>query len=1119
MKSRFYRQHYQSCLRLWVSAFFLLLSVGGTKAQSIASASAYDFSVQKPSQSLKQVFTELESKFQLQFNYVSDMLDDKFVHEESSGLKKEEVDHYLQKVLAPFGLMYEKMNENQYIIYQQPKEGQQEVKKMDRTSALLKIDNTGSLSSIARNTIKIQEQTISGTVTDLENGEGLPGVNIIAKGTATGTVTDMNGSYKISVGDDVTTLVFSSIGYLSEEVEIGRRSVINIQLSPDIKTLSEIVVVGYGQQEKKDVTGAMSSVEGEDIVSTPVPDLGTAMQGKVAGVDITQANGNPGANPKIRIRGNRSITATNEPLVVVDGIPFIGNLNDINTSDIKSVDILKDASATAIYGSRGANGVILVTTKRGKANQSNISVNAYYGFVEMAGDVDVRNADEFVQQRRDVAKFYNSYTNDQDLFQDWELEAMANGVDTDWMGYNFRNGYRQNYQVSFSGGNENSQYLISGGFYDEQAIIYKGDYQRFTFRLNLDQKVNDWLNLGTSTNLSYSIRNNGVYNPIRSIQSNPLASPFDENGDLIYIASPSRENTPNATLLRFGDSQDEDRWLQLNPNFFADVHFTEALTYRLNLATSFRFERAGDFHSLIYNNGGSPDAQNRSDQTIDVLLENIVSYDKHFDKHHFQATGLYSIQQNRWEYESANVQDLPYESQLFYNIGSAGTINSVESRLEEWGLMSVMGRLNYSFDDKYMLTVTARADGSSRLADGNKWGFFPSVAASWRISEEPFMQSQTLLDDLKLRASFGRVGNTGINPYQTQGGLSQASYNFGSKAVFGYYPDIIANPDLGWEMTNTFNLGVDFSMFEGRLSGSVEGYRQFTSDLILNRQLPWTSGYSQVQENVGKTQNTGFEFTLMAQPITSTNNGFSWSTDFTIGYNKEEIVELYNGAVDDIGSGWFIGEPVDAWYYYEAIGIWQEDEADEANQYNQVPGSVKLKDQNEDGKIDADDRTVLGSPTPRWNLGWNNTFRFKGFDFSVYAYARLGQVIRNEYYHHFFINAFAQDIHNGLDLTYWTPENPVNTFPAASSYNLNDFPRSLGYVDGSFLKIRDITLGYTFDNIKPFSSIRVYTTAYNMITFYKKMEAVTLDIETDNGLLGFDTPLTQSLVFGVNLNF
>ena len=984
----------------------------------------------------------------------------------------------------------------------------------------------------ASNKIKdnLHQREISGKVTDID-GNALPGVSIVVQGTSIGTSSDENGNFSLLINVENPVLVFSYVGMTTKIIEVGNQSSIEVTLEEDRLGMDQVVVVGYGTMKKSDMTGAVSSVKAEQLVLSPVPDIGNALQGKVAGADISQISGSPGSDVKIRIRGNRSLTASNAPLIVLDGIPFGGFINDINTGDIKSVEVLKDASASAIYGSRGANGVILITTKRGKANQTNISVDSYYGVTDIVGEIDVRNTDEYITQRRDVAKFYNRYTTDEALFAEWERTAIKNGINTDWLGYSLRKGYKQNHQISVSGGSEKGQYLVSTGFYDEQAIVYKGDYKRLTFRVNIDQQVVNWLKIGTSTNFTYSLRNNGEWDPIKAIQSNPLGEPYDENGDLIYGWSPSRNNIANPTLKRFGDSRNEDRWMQINPNLYTNISFTPEFSYRFNLATSFNFNRTGIFNSRIYNNGGSPTAGYFTDQTIDVLVENIFLYNRSFRNHNIQATGLYSFQKDRFENANANVKDLPFDSQLFYNIGSAGAINGVGSNLREWGLMSGMARIHYGYNDKYMVTVTMRADGSSRLAEGHKWGFFPSAAASWRISREPFMQEQNLFQDLKLRISFGRVGNTAISPYQTQGGLNRDSYNFGSTNAFGYYPAIISNPDLRWEMTNTINTGIDFIILDGRLSGTLEGYKAYTSDLILNRQLPYTSGFSSVLQNVGKTQNTGFEVSLNSEPIASKkNNGFNWSSDLSLAYNQEKIVELYNGEEDDIGSGWFIGHPADVWFYYQAIGIWQKDEATEAARYHQVPGSVKIKDQNDDGKISSDDRIILGSPTPRWNIGWNNNFRYRGFDLSVYTFARLGHMIENNYYHTMFNDAFALDIHNGLDLNYWLPDNPVNTVPTATVYDQNDFPESLAFVDGSFLKIKDVTLGYTFNTKQwkkwPAKRMRIYATGHNLISFHKKMEAVTLDVETGNGFLGGENvqnnpaiPLTKSLVFGLNINF
>jgi len=973
-----------------------------------------------------------------------------------------------------------------------------------------------------------QDQVVTGTVTTSTDGMPLPGVSIVVRGTTIGTQTDFDGNYSLEVPDDNAILVFSYVGFLTQEITAQGQTTIDVAMNEDVAALDEVVVIGYGTMKKQDVTGAVSSVEAQDIVSTPVPGIADAIKGRIAGVDITNTSGNPGAPQQIRIRGNRSISATNRPLVVVDGIPYAGDINEINPNDIKSIEVLKDASATAIYGSRGANGVILVSTKRGSTGEAKVTFDTYYGPTQIYGGLEVRNAEQYIQQRRDVAAYLGNDTSDPGIFQPWELDAIQNGVDTDWMSYVFRNGYRQNYQLSVSGGNENTQYLVSGGFYNEKAIVDKGDFSRYTFRLNLDQNVTDWLKLGTSTSITFSERNNGIYIPINSIQISPLASPYDDNGDLYVTDSPQRSNVRNPVARNFGASKDEDQWIQVNPNIYAEWNITQNLTYRLNGAASFGYTRNGVFQSLTYRHGQPPVASQRTTNTKDLLLENILSYNKTFGKHNIQATGLFSVQKNMFESLNANVQGLPYESQEFYNLGTAQTINGVGSDLQEWGLTSVMGRVHYGYDDKWLVTATMRADGSSRLAEGNKWGFFPSAAVGWKLSSEPFMQNQETFDNLKLRASFGRVGNTGINPYQTQGSLQRASYNFGNSNVFGYLPSELSNSDLGWEMTNTINFGVDFSLKGGRISGSLELYKQYTTDLILSRQLPPTSGFDAILENVGKTENTGFELTLQTTPV-ALDNGFVWNSDLTVANNNEEIVELFNGAEDDIGNEWFIGESVDSWYFYDAIGIWQESEASQAAGFNQVPGSVKLRDVNGDGSINADDRVILGSPTPNWVLGWNNSFRYKAFDMNIYMISRLGHVVKNGYYETLFTNAFAQDVHNGLVLDYWRLDNPVNDIPAASDYNLNDFPASLSYVKGDFLKIRDITLGYTLEKEKisklPVESLRIYFTANNAIQFNKKFQGADIDLETDNGDIGRDnsgrfiTPQAKAFILGLNVKF
>lgn len=1092
-----------------VQLFFCTVILANSGSAQRKNIEEVKISMNLQEKSLSQFFKQVESKTDFKFTYTDNLVDLK------QSITVVESNKSLYDVLVAVSmqthLSFVQVNENIH------------VKKSGISEKSVKV-------------VELVEVTVSGKVTD-ENGEPLPGASVTVAGTTSGTVTDLDGNYTLTVPDG-STLIFSYIGFESVQVSVENRSLINIALNVDAKSLDEVLVVGYGTMRKQDITGAVSSVEGEALTSTPVLGFADALKGRVSGLDISSASGSPGSPQQIRIRGNRSITATNDPLIVLDGIPFPGDINDINSSDVKSIEVLKDASATAIYGSRGANGVILVTTKRGLSGRTNVTLDSYYGPTSIYGEIDNRNAEQYVQQRIDVAKFYNRYTTDQAVFTDTEWEAYQNGVDTNWLDYAFKPGNRQNHQISFSGGSEKSQFLISGGFFNEEGVVPRADFNRFTFRFNLDHKVNDILKIGTSTNFTYSKRNNGIYDPsarFTSIRLSPLAQPYDENGDIIVFGpqdtAPLSLN-PVATFV--GASKDEDEWIQVNPNFYAELSFSDAFKYRLNLATGFRYNRNGRFTSTLAGNGNAPTASQVANNNKDFLVENIMTYNKDFGKHNLQATGLYSMQLNYTETLSAGVMDLPYESQEFYNLGSAETITNIGSNLNEWGLLSAMGRFHYGYDNKFLITASMRADGSSRLSAGNKWGFFPSAAIGWSISEEAFMQDQNTFDILKLRASFGRVGNTGISPYQTQGGLSRASYNFGSSNVFGWQPNIIANPDLSWEMTNTINFGLDFSLKNGRISGSAEYYKQYTSDLILNRQLPTTSGFNNILQNVGKTQNEGFELTLNATPFTS-ENGFSWNSNLTASYNREKIVELYDGTQDDIGNSWFIGQPINSWFFYESDGIWQLNEADEAAGYNQRPGSVKIKDQDNNGIINADDRVVLGSPSPNYVIGWNNTFNYKNFDFTVFATSRLGQVIKNGYWDMLSTVRYSQDVMNGLNVNYWRPDNPGATYPAASRYDLNDFPGSLSYVNGNFVQIRDLTLGYTLFKEKipalPVNSLRLYMTANNAIMINRKIEGVNINIESDNGDLAFDSrgagppngmravPPVKAFILGLSVKF
>ena len=948
------------------------------------------------------------------------------------------------------------------------------------------------------------QSTISGTITDAEDGGALPGVNVVVKGSTVGTVTNIEGGYSLRVPADAQTLVFSSVGYGVREEEIGNRTTIDMRMEPDIKSLSEVVVVGYGTQDSRDVTAAIASVSAEEIEKIPVASGVQAIQGQVAGVDVMSAGGRPGQAPSIRIRGRRSISASNDPLYVIDGIPQTSSTSaifDINPQDIESMEILKDAASTSIYGSRGANGVILITTKRGEPGETKVTYNGYYGVSDALATADVMNGAEFAALKRESRRWdpetrlvdYNGELPSDDLvFEDpVELESIEQGRSTDYQDLVLDRGYQTNHQLSVRGGTEKTQFNIALGYFKEQGIINVQDYERINGTLNLDHEINDVFKVGLSTLTSFSTQNYGNNNVMfEALANNPLGVPFDEEGNIRLLptndgirTNPLSELVPNAFV-------DERRAIRIFAPLYLEVKIAEGLRYKANFGPDIRLQRRGFFAAseTNANRGGPAQAGVFQEQRIGYTLENLLTYEKNIsDRHEFKLTLLQSVQQLGFEDYFTQVANLPYESQLFYNLGTAEVKGDLFSRVEDWQLASYMGRINYKFADKYNIQATLRADGSSRLAAGNKWSYFPGISAGWRISDEAIFADSDFLQELKLRAGYGLVGNTSVDPYQTFGRLRRTTYAWDESPAFGYGLAEIPNQALGWETTSEVNVGLDYGFFGGRVFGSLDFFRANTTDLLLFRNLPYTSGYNNILQNTGATQTQGVEFFVAANIINSPG-GFKWNASFNASRVGEEITNLAltdesGNPIDDVGNRWFIGEPIKVFFDYEKEGIYQLDEVDLArDRENKVPGEVKIKDQDGDNLITPDDRVVLGTDLPDILGGLTNSFEYKGFSFSFFFYYRLGHMIRSRF-HDSNNTLFAR--YNNLDVDYWTKDNPTNAFPRPNQNQ--EFPRngsSLTYFDGSYVKLRNVNVGYKFPesltNRIGMSNLRVYASGQNL---------------------------------------
>jgi TonB-linked SusC/RagA family outer membrane protein len=1093
-----------------LTGLFLLISFVAISAGTYSQNTRFSFRMEN--RTLNTLFLYLEQNSGYRFAYNKSDLDD--TQKISCEFTNESIDQILKKVLDTERLSISIKNE--YII-------------------IARKENAVGNSLSTGQPVK----TISGRVSD-SLGAPLPGVSVVIKGTTTGVITDMDGNYTLSKVSENATLVFSFVGMKTQEIAVGNKTTINIELVEETIGIEEVVAVGYGTQKKSDITGSIASIKAERLKDVSVVNAAGAMQGKAAGVDIVAAGQKPGAGSTVRIRGTRSFKASNDPLYIIDGIPFNRGINDLNPADIESMEVLKDASATAIYGSRGANGVILITTKRAKTGSSEITYDYYYGFQEPQKSYDMMDGARFLEMNREANRKNGTYPDgfagaDKDIailkYKDaYVQESVRKGYDEagnynpanvrsyNWSDDALQTGIIQSHQLSFTGGNDKSKVMISAGYYKNEGIVVGQDYERYSFRLNAEYNITSWLTVGGSTAFTNGITNNGSDIYFNTLRMNPLASPVDEDG--FNLDRPGNDPTLYNPFYDIDNYVSEQKQYRFMGSFYLNLNFGKGLKYRMNFGPDFDLSRTGNFYGSqsFSKAGGLSSASDSQQQYLSFVLENILYYDKTFKKHRFGATLMQGLEQEKREDLSGNVSDLPYEYQEFYNLGSASTITGVGSDYVQWNMLSYMGRINYTFDEKYMLTLTGRYDGSSRLSDENKFTFFPSAALAWRVSEESFMKPITFIDNLKFRLGYGVTGNSSVNPYETLGSLTRTSYATDDNAVYGYRPNLLYNPDLVWEKTSQYNIGIDFSTLNGRIAGTIDTYRQKTNDLLLGRQLPTASGFSSITQNIGSTRNTGLEITVNTVNIEN-KNGLVWTTDLMFYTNKEEIVSLYQGKVDDVGNKWFIGHPIGTYYDYKFDGIWQNSQAEldrmalfNANGATFAPGDIKLVDVVANNKITSDDRVILGSTVPKWTASITNTFKYKGIDFSFFLYARYGQMAQTS------TNFLTLDgRYNSLDIDYWTPENPSNKYPRPN--NKMESPNYIGavtYEDASFLKLKSITLGYTLPQSLSkkimIKRCRFFMTAENPMVYTNYSG---LDPEGGEKV----TPSTRNLLLGLNVTF
>ncbi len=995
-----------------------------------------------------------------------------------------------------------------------------------------------------------QAVTVRGKVTD-ESNAPMVGVNVVVQGTTIGTVTDIDGKYQIQT-EPKATLTFSFIGYKSQTVAVGNQTEINVALSTSGIDMGEVVVVGYGVQRREAVTGSVASISGGELRDIPANNFTQALQGRLPGVHMSQTSTRPGASMEIRIRGSRSLTATNDPLIVLDGVPFIGSIGDIDVNEIKSIDILKDASATAIYGSRGANGVILITTNKGeKGQKARITYNGRYGVSTLFSKFPMMNGPEFVALRAARGQYTNT------------LEE-SNDLDIDWQDMFFRNGYQTNHNVSLSGGTSTGNYNFGIGYLQDQGVIPTNKFTRYNINSSVDQEVGKYFRFGFSSKTNYSFTEGNQVGLYGVLQMTPILNPYNEDGTLKRVAKMPLDDA--FVITRDVVEDLKDKWLSHNRGFgtfnsaYAEVKIPgiEGLKYRATLGVDFTQSNQGEYTAEGVNSSNATTVSTaviKNYHTYHWMLDNLLTYDRVFaQKHRVNATALYSAEQNTSFNSGATAKDIPSEAFQYYSLsnslGEMLVTNPSNGGYTQYGLISYMGRVMYEFDNKYMLSAMLRSDGSSRLAEGHKWHTYPAISAGWNIGNEAFMKNIKAINRLKIRVGYGQTSNQAIDPYKTLGRLTSRNYNFGDTYATGYYVTELPNENLGWEFSETVNVGLDFALLKNRLWGTVEYYITDTKDILLDLTLPPTSGVKKFTGNIGETQNKGVEISLNGL-ILDNLNGWTWEAGLNFYTNENKLVALASGQPKDEGNGWFVGYSINSIYDYKKIGLWGQDDPYrtvlEPGTDKDIVGTVKVLytgEYKEDGtpvrQIGPDDRQIMEQDADFMG-GFNTRVAYKGFDLSVIGAFQGGGILVST------LNTGSSYLNmmtgrrNNIKVDYWTPDNLDAKYPnpagKISGDNMN-YASTLGYFDGSYLKIRNMTLGYDFNYSllkKSGVNMRMYFTVQNpFVAFSEFNKEMGLDPETNSYgneniatggynrrilTVGFNAPSTRNYVFGLNLTF
>ncbi|KAA9036654.1 TonB-dependent receptor [Ginsengibacter hankyongi] len=1081
------------------------------------------------SENIKSVLTEIEKNSELKFMYSPELINSS--RKVSISAKNEEVSKILNRVLQPLGIRYEVVNS--YIILIRNREGDS-----------LYIPELNSLFNE-----KVLLKVITGSVLT-EEGQPLQGVSVTAKGTQIGTSTDAKGNFSLNVDESATTLVFTYVGYISSEVSIVNRQTVSIVLHAETKGLNEVVVIGYGTQKKSNLTGSVSSISERDIKAVAITSPDQALEGKAPGVQVTQNSSAPGGGTTIRIRGGNSIQGGNEPLYVIDGVPVyndngnsgasLNGLSSISPGDIASIEILKDASATAIYGSRGANGVVLITTKRGKSGQANINFEVYHGIQNVRRKYPLLNGSEFAKLVNEA----NTNVGSNPVYTQQQIDSI--GVGTDWQNQIFRTAPISNYYLSANGGDEKTQYAISGSYFKQEGIVLNSDFERSSFRLNLDRKLTSKLKVGNSLTFSHSMSNRSSTDGFlgspgqvisNTLQISPTVPVYNSDGSYTLQNISGGQLTDNPVAL----AKDSKSLINVNRvlgNVYGEYDIIPGLRLKVLVGIDGVFQKGNNYlpKSVLsgFQQGGLASISNT--QSISWLNENTLTYDKDFNEiHHLTFLAGYTQQANRTEYSYAASRNFINDNLGYNNLGAGSVALSPNSGVGTWGLTSYLGRINYGYKDKYLLTLTGRVDGSSRFGVNNRYGFFPSGAAAWRMNKEDFIKNLHIFSDLKLRVSYGLTGNQeGIGNYPSLALLSVQNYVLGNQISSGVGPSQIANPDLKWESTSQSDVGLDISFFNNRLSLTADAYIKHTKDLLLNITIPGTSGYSSALKNIGEVENKGVEFGINSENIAG---AFKWTTDFNISFNKNTVLNIGNvsqifagqtaNIAQNVSSGIIeVGKPLGSFYGYVTDGVFQaSDKIASSAQPSAKPGDRRYKDLNGDNKINDNDRTILGQAQPKFLGGITNNFSFKGFELSVFLQGVYGNSILNA--NRFELEYLSGTTNQDRDmLNRWTPTNTNTDIPRASVNRPANVISNRQVEDGSYLRLKNIQLAYNLPEnalkLAKIRSLKIYVSAQNYITWtrYSGYDPEVNRYGQDNVSQGFDYgsyPAAKTILFGLNL--